>query len=179
MTDIAELARPQLPMPACRVMLVCGPPAAGKSTYVRARAKPDDIVIDFDEIATEYGYNRDRPSWVVGELLEDRNARLANLASEPPERIAWVTLCAPSRALRRWWCEALNVRAEDLVMLVPPPKELYRRVMNDPARRSTRVKNLQLLARWFKLERSNDPGIVRAACDGDGYPTDPLHPWNR
>lgn len=31
--------------------VVIGPPAAGKSTWIRERAKPDDIVIDFDLIA--------------------------------------------------------------------------------------------------------------------------------
>lgn len=31
--------------------VVIGPPAAGKSTWVLERAKPGDIVIDFDRLA--------------------------------------------------------------------------------------------------------------------------------
>lgn len=31
--------------------VVIGPPAGGKSTWVRERAKPGDIVIDFDLLA--------------------------------------------------------------------------------------------------------------------------------
>jgi hypothetical protein len=51
MWDGGDLARPDLPMPACRVKLVCGPPAAGKTTYVLHNFTPGDIIIDLDVIA--------------------------------------------------------------------------------------------------------------------------------
>jgi broad-specificity NMP kinase len=35
--------------------VVTGPPCSGKSTYVRERAKPGDIVIDFDTLAQALG----------------------------------------------------------------------------------------------------------------------------
>ncbi|MGU3650671.1 AAA family ATPase [Mycolicibacterium sp. A43C] len=34
------------------LFLVCGPPASGKSTWVRERAQPGDITIDYDAIAS-------------------------------------------------------------------------------------------------------------------------------
>ena len=179
MSDLAERIRPDLPRPTCRVKMVCGPPAAGKTTYVRKHAAPGDIVIDLDLIAREYGYGLDRPSWVIGDMLEDRNARLANLAHEPPERVAWFVISAPSASLRRWWREALNVQRDDLVLLVPPWQELHRRIMADPARRDVRMRHLQLVMQWFRRERDNDPGIHKGSAGADGYPTDPLHPWNR
>jgi len=179
MFEGGDLARPELPRPSCRVVLVCGPVGAGKSTYVRERARPVDIVIDFDTIAAEWGYGRDRPSWVIGELLEERNARLAALASEPVDRVAYVIIAAPSQRLRRWWCEQLGVRASDLIVLVPARAEIYRRIMNDPERVAMRALHLQLAAKWFKQEESNDPGSVRRGVDAHGNPTDPLHAWNR
>jgi hypothetical protein len=36
---------------AAQVTVLIGPPAAGKSTYARTHAQPDDIVIDLDAIA--------------------------------------------------------------------------------------------------------------------------------
>lgn len=33
------------------LIVVTGPPAAGKSTWIKAHAKPSDIVLDFDRIA--------------------------------------------------------------------------------------------------------------------------------
>ena len=179
MSDFAEQIRPELPRPTCRVRLICGPPAAGKTSYVKKHAAPGDIIIDLDLIAREYGYGYDRPSWVIGDMLDDRNARLARLAQEPPQRVAWVVLTAPSQSLRQWWRQALNVQRDDLVLLVPPWKELHRRIMADPARREVRQRHLQLVAKWFRLERNNDPGVIKQDIGEDGHPTDPLHPWNR
>jgi hypothetical protein len=178
MWEGGDLARPELPRPSCRVKLVCGPPAAGKSTYVQAHKGADDIVIDWDLIAEELGFDRASVKEFIPELLEERNARLAALAEEPATRVAWVVLTAPSKALRRWWCEMLNVRSVDLVVLVPPRAELYRRIMADPARTMVRKHNLEFAAQWFIRERNNDPGVLRQGFDARGNPTDPLHPWN-
>ena len=159
--------------------LICGPPAAGKSTHVAAHAAPGDIVIDFDAIAAEWGFGRERPSDVIGMLLEERNARLAALAHEPSDRVAWVILTAPSRCLRAWWCERLGVRAADLVVLVPTPQELQRRIFADPERNELRQAQMTLVVKWFRQERDNDPGMLKPGHDAKGYPLDPLHPWNR
>jgi AAA domain len=179
MFEGGELARPELPRPTCRVVLVCGPPGAGKTTYVQKRARPVDIVIDLDLIAAEWGVGRERPSYLVGELLEERNNRLAALAHLPADALAYVVLTAPSHRLRAWWCEQLGVRVSDLVLLVPPRAEIYRRIMNDPERIAVRALHLQLAAKWFKLEAANDPGVMRRGVDAQGNPTDPLHAWNR
>lgn len=144
--------RPCLPRPGCRVMLVCGPPAAGKSTYVRDNAKPDDIIIDLDMIARGYGFGRNRPESVTNTLLQQRNDRLADLAREPAERTAWVIVGAPTAKLRGWWCNALGVQQGDMVLLVPPMAELQRRVMADPERRRICDLQLQWVDQWMTQE---------------------------
>lgn len=133
-------------------MLICGPPASGKSTYVRDNAKPDDIVIDLDMIAHSHGLGRLRPEQATPALLRARNDRLAALAQEPPERTAWVIIGAPTAKLRRWWCETLGVQQGDMVLLVPSMTELQRRVMRDPDRKRICDLQLQWVDQWMMRE---------------------------
>lgn len=175
----SDTARPEFPKPRCRVMLVCGPPAAGKTTYVARHASRDDIVIDLDAIAKEWGYGRYRPSNIVGLALHERNRRLANLAKEKLDRTAWVILTAPSQSLRTWWCGALNVKPGDMTLLVPTIGELRSRILMDPDRKYIREHHLALVNDWFRRERDDNPGVLRRGHDVDGNPIDPLHSWNR
>lgn len=41
-----------------RVTLVYGPPCGGKTTWVAERSRPGDVVLDFDDIARQYGSKR-------------------------------------------------------------------------------------------------------------------------
>jgi 5-methylcytosine-specific restriction protein A len=144
--------QPRLPRPTCRVKLICGPPAAGKSTYVRDNAGDNDIVIDLDLIAQSYGFGRNRPESATNGLLQERNRRLAALAMEPAERTAWVIVGAPGQKLRRWWCEALGVQQDDMLLLMPPMAELHRRIMADPDRKRTVDLELQWVDSWMTRE---------------------------
>lgn len=146
-----SLTHPHLPKPTCRVMLICGPPAAGKSTYVRDHAAPADIIIDLDTIARQLGMGRHRPDSARPLLLE-RNRRLAALAHEPATRTAWVIVTAPSKRTRQWWCTALGVQPTDMVLLIPTRSELYRRVQNDPERYEIIGNQMLIIDRWFARE---------------------------
>jgi 5-methylcytosine-specific restriction protein A len=149
-TVYGDLVRPELlPKPTCKVWLICGPPASGKSTYVRANAGKGDIVIDMDAIAREYGMGRERLSEATAILLLDRNERLAALATEPPTTTAWVIMGGASQELRQWWCSALGVESECMILLVPPQEELYRRIMGDSDRRSVQHLHRSLVDKWF------------------------------
>ena len=152
-----SFTQPCLPRPNCRVKLVCGPPAAGKSTFVRSHAGVDDIVIDLDMIAKEQGYGRNRPDHAFHSLLRKRNDRLAALATEQPERTAWVILSAPTVKLRRWWCEVLGVLDGDMVLLLPSRTELHHRVMNDPDRKDVIDEHLLWIDKWIMRERGAWP----------------------
>ena len=174
-----DLARPdRLPKPACRVMLICGPPAAGKSTFVRDHAKPSDSMIDIDAIAREYGFDRERPPEATAMLLHQRNERLAQLAQADPDHVAWVIVSAASAKLRAWWGNQLAVRNGDLILLTAPRAELVRRVCADPDRKFVAAHHIKLIDQWLERERTNDPGYIVPGCDANGFPLDPLHPWN-
>jgi 5-methylcytosine-specific restriction protein A len=144
--------RPEwLPLPACKVVLVCGAPGSGKSTYVERHRKPEDIVIDLDGIYVELtGETAHAPR---GELLPEtvriRNERLASLAAESPTRTAWVIVCAPIRE-RVWWERKL---CPQRVVVMPTSRaECEARIRADGERAAVREAQLAAVKRWWSAE---------------------------
>jgi len=144
-----NLTHPSLPRPTCKVRLVCGAPASGKSTYVQEHAGPDDIVIDLDMIAAEYGIGRNRRAGELERILADRNRRLAALAYQQPEQIAWVIISAPGHSQREWWRKMLG--DAELIFLTAEPRELRRRALADPSR--DKRLSMKLIDKWLFQEQ--------------------------
>lgn len=168
-----------LPKPTCRVMLVCGPPGSGKSTYVAERATPADTIIDLDEIKAQMAnaplYHADK-RW-LGPALAQRNRQLADLSKAPVTHTAWVILSAPSKPLRKWWSDTL--RAENTAVLDVPADECKRRIKADERRRPVMVEHLSAVDDWWAREKGHKAIPLKRGADVHGMPIDPLHPWNQ
>lgn len=124
------------------VTLVCGPPCAGKTTYVKQHAKRGDVVLDFDAIAHTLGSeaNHDHSEEIWGEteaLIRSAIARIG-LAEDVT---AWVIRCAPRRAEREMW--AARLRADETVVLIPPVPLLMQRARFRPSWTKRAIR------RWF------------------------------
>lgn len=131
-----------LPKPACRVVLVTGPPGAGKSWYCQQHAKPGDTVIDLDEcfkaVCGVHGHEADRQH--LGAALRLRNKQIANLASKR-DGTAYVIVGAPSAQEVEWWCDKLKAE----------------HVLVDPGRESIRARipyaRYMATLRWYQASR--------------------------
>jgi len=112
-------AKPLIP-----VHIVCGPPSAGKSTYVAFERSASSIVIDLDEIASKLAgeplHQFDMTNWWVP-ALEQRNMIVDSLACTIEADEAWLILTAASRTDRRWWRDTL---AADSVTVVETRSEI-------------------------------------------------------
>lgn len=101
---------------ATHIVLVMGPPAAGKTTYVKQHAGPGDVVIDYDAIAQALGPGGGRHELVMqlrGKLLTQLRR------GELQAGRAWVLSCDPA-ADRRF-------PYHDVVVLDPGKEEVLRR----------------------------------------------------
>ena len=126
------------------VTLVCGPPCAGKTTYVRRHARPGDLVLDADMIAQQLGSPR---QWMhaleFATEAQDVMARGMAHIARMDSGTAWVIRGAPDPAERMRLARTL--RADRVLVLLPDRRELHRRAQARPHSRQTR----QVIARWL------------------------------
>ena len=97
---------------AIPLVMVCGPPGAGKSTYISERMADGDTLIDIDAIlsglsGTEVRTQERRDRFLTEAFIE-RNKRLAALATAKPPARAWFIVGAPGPSVRQCWADQLK-----------------------------------------------------------------------
>ncbi|MFP4539129.1 MAG: AAA family ATPase [Dichotomicrobium sp.] len=97
--------------------LVCGPPAAGKTTWVADQAEAGDVVIDLDGICADIAGTSVRgwPLDVRRRAMMRRNTLLRGLADSAARR-AWFIVTGAQQGVRARWAEALGARRIVLVL---------------------------------------------------------------
>ena len=129
--DYAAVNHPDWLEPsAIPLTIVSGPPCSGKTTYIKERAKPSDIVIDLDGIMMRLAPNYRHWSGALDKSLFNkavraRNAMLGSL-KDKREGQAWFIVSAPTKAERDWWQGKLGGEA---VLLHPGTDECKRRAV--------------------------------------------------
>jgi hypothetical protein len=122
-----------------RVVLVSGPPCAGKNYYVARHAGVEDVVLDYDAMgARAYA------------VAVDQLARRANT----PERTTWVIRCLPGLARRAAFVQ--RIRPDAHVHLVPDRAVLITRARR---RRPHPGRAVRAVEAWMQAERG-DQGMA-------------------
>ena len=134
------------------VTLVCGPPASGKTSYVKARALPGDTIIDLNQCLVEAGgkpWDNDRT--ILGRAFSIRDGLIHSLATTRT-RMAWLIASAPSHDERRQWQAALgNVQ---VVVMNTPASVCIERIRTDPARAHAAPRLIERVNEWMGRGRS-------------------------
>jgi hypothetical protein len=141
--------------PGRQVTLVTGPPCAGKSTYVRAHAQPGDLVLDLDEIARQLGSTRHwmHDDAVMRRAEQEMRRRITALAGGGAVR-AWVIRCVPAGQARAALARLL--RADRVLVLLPPHHELTARALERPDRMAT----VTAITQWLDAYSPADPDAM-------------------
>lgn len=93
-----------------KATLVTGPPCAGKTSYVRERAKPGDVIVDFDTLANALSgmAGHDHPQAVMPFVRRVFRAAVREIARRPlRSRDAWIIRTAPERNTRNEYRQAI------------------------------------------------------------------------
>ena len=144
--------------------IVCGPPASGKTTYVRTHAAPTDRVLDLDDIAmTQCG--KPLPLLAGDQVLKcmkHRNELLADLMRAKGRTIcnhAWLIVSEPQAHKRQWWSDKL--KPQSIVVLATPADECIRRASADAsAHRNVKVE-ATIRDWWAKYEPRDGDVVIR------------------
>jgi predicted kinase len=140
---------------AARVVLIAGPPCAGKTTLALQLAEPDDLVVDRDAIARQLGSRRTHMhGQYVTRLAELRmRAMLVQLQAGDFTGTAYVVRCLPVRAQRDAIAHRLGAEVR---LLDPGLAECLRRATVDGRPPGT----VQAIHQWYA--RFDDHGQATA-----------------
>ena len=133
-----------MPRPVKPLVVVCGPPRAGKNTYITEHADPNDLILDLDMLAQEKGIarERNRSKAEINTLIRERNSRLADFCrgkTEHPK--CWMISTAGSFRQRKFWREL----GAELVVINPGVTICKQRIMED-TRKEEYVKQIRMRA---------------------------------
>jgi 5-methylcytosine-specific restriction endonuclease McrA len=149
--DIRHLLHPEgLARSLVPLTIVCGPPASGKTTWVRTRAAPGDLVIDLDEIKAKLFGVGLHSFWSAGlmKALEERNRLLAALGQcDAPWPAAWFIVGEPTAIRRAWWQRMLQ--PSRIVVMETPEDVCLARIDASADRAKTRGEQSVVVAKWW------------------------------
>ncbi|WP_228181979.1 AAA family ATPase [Streptomyces anulatus] len=131
------------------VTLVCGPPCSGKTTYVRDRAQPGDLVVDWDTIAQALGspHPWDHPPALTPFIAEARDAVTARLGRSHAVDQAWLIATAPRESDR----QRLAPAGAHVVVLATSEDECVRRARQDNRPAGT----IEAIESWWRTHRAD------------------------
>lgn len=132
------------------LLVVAGPPGAGKSLLVSRYLEPGDLLVDLDVIKSELSglplYHAEHADWMKP-AMQERNRRLLSLCDAPACKRAWLVTTAPTAADRRFWREQAGART---LLVVASPETCRARVLADERRPHHRkAEHLQAIDAWF------------------------------
>lgn len=131
------------------LIIVSGPPASGKSTYIQQRATLQDVVIDFDKYLKAAGHKKwTQDKRAVSKAFKERDADLRTLSMRKIGQ-AWMIVTAPTAKERAAWLTAMGPLSS-CILLDVSADECKRRVTLDADRQHAAERMNRAIDDWWR-----------------------------
>ena len=136
-----------------RITIIIGPPAAGKTTYVKQHKAANDVVVDYDTLAAAFGANNtyEPPVDIRKTTLIARRAAIEHLLSRQSEAWAWIIHSAPPQD----WMDRYQSAGAEIKCINPGIDTCLARAKRDNRPRWTP----NAIRKWF--DERNDDGTLK------------------
>lgn len=129
-------------------IILCGPPASGKTTYAQKNMDKNDILIDLDIIKSEISgkpiYRC--PDSLLSIALQKRNDLLNSLYDSKNK--VWFIVSGSSCNERDFWKSKLNT---ELLYIFEIDKIIcIKRIINDKRRNDLKNKYISAISEWYR-----------------------------
>lgn len=135
-----------LPKSQKPIVLVCGAPASGKSTYVSDNAKENDLVVDLGLMAEAEGKKIHLlDTKQMNALIRKRNEILGKfMRGQTRHDKAWVIATAGNSKHRQFWFD----RGAEIVIMDTPKDVCQRRIHVRDIPTPLKIKQIQVVEDW-------------------------------
>ncbi len=138
------------------VIVVCGPPASGKTTYVREHMEVGDLVVDLDAImeAISFQNNRSKDTENLLPIALELRKYIYRIIDETRVHAIriWIIECLPLKEDR----EDLQDRFKaEIIEMQTSYGECINRAMQDP-KRLDKKEQLRAIEKYFKRKNRED-----------------------
>lgn len=153
--------------------VVTGPPAGGKSTWVRGRAKPGDVVVDYDLLAgalsgSHQGDPHSHPEPIRSIAYKARTAAIREALRHVSKADVYVIHSMPSAE----WLATYAEHGAEIVVIDPGRDVVMQRIAQE---RPATAKGVA--TRWYNQAGQGTRGEARGgAPQGAGTPHPPCTP---
>ena len=130
------------------IHIICGPPGAGKSTYVSRYKTHRDIVFDFDTlwVAITGCDMYDKPDHMFVLMMKIRRAIIETIVNERIDYHAWIIATAAKAKDRQ---VLQDITGGDVTVIETGANTCHRNISNDPARSSKHEMWRPIIDRWW------------------------------
>lgn len=142
------------------VIIVCGAPASGKTTYVKNHMQLGDFIVDLDVIRNAVSFTNDKraTSNLLPTILEIRTHIYRMIAERRIEaKNCWVIACLPKKKERKELATYLNA---EVVFLDVPENVCIKRALQDP-QRTDKEEQIKIITDYFSTIQIEEFGKLK------------------